>query len=192
VFIEVLLLSGLVASAAGIAYLHHHSTQEKKASQKRRQEEEAQFRVSLMHELRKPRSGRFRLSEFSAKCNIPGDVAHRVAEDIYSALYGKVIADLVVTEKERDKLDWLSGALELNSERKGLIEIKVKEEQYKRAVDGVLADGHVTLEEAASLDQIRRAMGISKKEAFQLTTDTSQSAYLATFRRIVRDGVITT
>jgi hypothetical protein len=191
-FIELLLLSGLGASAAGMAYLHHHSIEERKADEKRRRQEEAQFRVSLLQELRKPRSGGFRLSEFSERCSIPGDVADRVAEDIYSAFYGKVIADLVVTEKEREKLDSLSGALEIDHARKGLIENKVREEQYKQAVNGVLADGQVTPEEAATLEQIRRAMGISKKEAFQLTTDTSESAYLATFRRIVRDGVITT
>jgi HNH endonuclease len=189
--IEVLLLSGLGASAAGVVYLHHHSTEEKKAKQKKQREEEAQFRRSLLHELRKPQSGSLSLSEFSARCDIPRDVAARIAEDIYGALYSKIAADLVVTEKEREKLDWLSGALELDNTRKGMIETRVKEAKYEQAVNSVLADGEVTLEEAAGLEQIRRKLGISREEAFQLTNVTSRSAYLATFRRIVRDGVIT-
>ena len=54
------------------------------------------------------------------RCNIPDNVARRVAEDIYGA-YGKVIGDLVVTEKERERLDWLSGALRLDGVDLGLI-----------------------------------------------------------------------
>ncbi len=162
-FVELFLISALGASAAGIAYLHHHSAEEKKADQKRRLEEEAQFRASLLNELRKPRSAKFRLSEFSAKCNIPGDVAQRVAEDIYSAFYGKVIEDLVVTDKEREKLGWISDALELENARLGLIESRVKAGHYKQAVNGVLADGEVTIDEVASLEEIRRAGYIEKR-----------------------------
>jgi hypothetical protein len=55
----------------------------------------------------------------------------------------------------------------------------------------VLADGEITPDEAAQLEQIRRRMGISKEEAFQITSETSRSVYLATFCRIVQDGQIT-
>jgi HNH endonuclease len=190
-FVELLLVSALGASAAGIAYLRHHSIKEKKANEKRRQEEEAQFRLSLLHEVGRPRFKTFRLSEFSAKCEIPKDVADRVAEEIYSSLYRSVIADCVVSAKEREKLDWLAGGLEIDAARIGRIEKRVKEGKYEQAVNGVLADGQITPEEAAQLEQTRRLIGISKAEAFQLTKDASESAYRATFRRLVHDGVIT-
>ena len=103
-FIELLLVSSVGACFGGIAYLRHYSVQEKKADAKKRQEQEAQFRVSLLHELRKSRSTEFRLSSFAAKCELPKGVADRVADEIYSALYRRVIADGIVNEKERSEL----------------------------------------------------------------------------------------
>ena len=190
-FVELLLLSAVGASAAGIAYLHHHSIEERKAQEKSRQEQEQQFRLALLHELRKPRSNEFRLSLFSAKCEIPKDMADRVAEEIFSALYQKLIADGVVDAKEQDELEWLATVLELDAARIRDIGTRVKEQKYKQAVDGVLADGKITAEEAEQLERIRNQMGVSKRAAFQLTKESTQSAYLATFRQIIRDGTVT-
>ena len=49
--VELILLSGLGASAAGIAYLHHHSHSRKEGRPKRRDEEEARFQTSLLNKL---------------------------------------------------------------------------------------------------------------------------------------------
>ena len=136
-------------------------------------------------------STEFRLSSFAAKCEIPKGVADRVADEIYSALYRRVIADGIVNEKERSELAWLSSALELDADRISVIEKRCREQKYDRAVETVLADGTVTPEEADELEKIRRQMGLSKSVAFQLTKENAQSAYLATFRQVVRDGTVT-
>jgi uncharacterized tellurite resistance protein B-like protein len=187
---ELLLASSLGASAAGIGYLYHYSAQEKKAREARRREEESAFRTALLHELGKKRSS-FRLSEFTAKSEVPEDFANRVAEEIYAGLYRKVVADGVITPEEQTKVSRLAQALELETEQIRRIEQRAKEEAYAQAVDGVLADGTITGAEAASLELLRRGFGISKHEAFRLTGEVSRTSYLATFRRIVRDGVVT-
>ena len=191
-FVELLLVSALGASAAGIAYLRHHAIEERKGQEKKRQEQESQFCLALLHELRRPRPNGFRLSVFSAKCEISKEMADRVAEDIYSALFRKVIADGIVNPKEQVELQWLSSALELDSAQLVAIERRVKEQKYVQAVSGVLADGMITPEEAEQLERIRRQIGgLSNRAAFRLTEDISRSAYLATFRQIVHDGVVT-
>ncbi len=189
--IELLLVSSLGAIVAGTVYVRHLLIQEKKADASRRREEEAQFRVALLHELRRSKSSAFRLSEFRAKCEIPKDAADRIGEEIYGALYAKFLVDGITTAKDRKQLDSLSQALEIDTARMCVIEKRVREARYEQAVSGALADGEITPEEAAQLEQIRRQMGISKEDAFQLTKDTSRSAYLTTFRRIVEDGIIT-
>ena len=189
--VELLLLSGLGASAAGMAYLYHYNLTENKAREKRLQEEETQFRSAVLQELRQPKSNGFRLSEFSARCEIPTEVADRVADHIYSRVYRKLIALGAIDAKKRDKLFGLSQALELDASRLGLIEQRAKQAAYGEAVDGVLADGDITGDEAVGLEQLRRRLGISNEEAFSLTNDVSQAAYLVTFRRIIRDRMIT-
>jgi hypothetical protein len=189
--VELLLLSGLAASAAGIAYLSHYNLKETKAREKRLQKEEAQFRAAVLQELRSPKSRAFRISEFSAKCEMPQDVAVRVADEIYGSLFQKVIADGTIDARKREKLSWICEALEIDAGRTGLIEMRAKQAAYERAVDGVLADGEITGEEAASLELLRQRLGISDLEATKLTADVSRSAYLTTFRRIIRDRRIT-
>lgn len=188
---ELFLLSTLGAGAAGLGYLFHHNEKEKKAREVKRKEEESQFRVALLHELRKPGSTAFRLSEFGARCGMLRTLADQVAEEIYGKFYRKVVADGVITAEEQAQMSWLSAALELDAARLGQIEQRVKATTYRETVEGVLADGEITREEAAALDQLRRGLGISKQEAFRLTDDVSRSAYLATFRRVVRDGIVT-
>jgi tellurite resistance protein len=190
-FVELLLVTAVGASAAGIAYLNHYSTQERKALEKKRQEDERQFRLSLLRELRRPRSKDFRLSDFRTKCEVSKELAERTADEIYSEFCRKVVADGIVNSKEQAELEWLTVALELDAVRVQTIVKRVKEEKYKQAVDDVLADGTITPEEAAHLECIRRQMGVSTSLAFQLTQDRSRSAYLMTFRQIVRDGVVT-
>jgi hypothetical protein len=178
--IELFLFSSVGAILVGTAYVRHLLIQEKKASERKRQEGEAQFRLLLQHELRSPSSGTFRLSEFSAKCAIPKNVADRVADDIYCASYHKVLVSGITAAKDRKRLDSLAQVLEIDTARMCLIEKRAREAKYEQAVSGVLADGEITSEEAAHLEQIRRQMGISKEDAFQLTKDASRSAYLTT------------
>ncbi len=179
------------AGAAGIGYLIHYNAQEHRAREALRREEEARFRTALLHELGKRRGSSFRLSEFIAKCEVPDDLARRVAEDVYACYYRKVIADGVIAQEEQTRIGLLTRALEIDQEQVRRIEQYAKEQTYSQAVDGVLADGAVTDDEARSLESLRRGLGISKQDAFRLTGDVSRSSYLATFRRIVRDGVVT-
>jgi hypothetical protein len=188
---ELLLISSSAACTAGFGYLFHYNMQEKKAREAKRREEEARFRSALLHELGKKRPSSFRLSEFVTKCEVPGDLAARVAEDDYARFYRKVVADGVITPEEQKKVTWLTQALELDSGQVHQIEQRAKEATYAQAVSGVLADGTVTGEEAANIEFLRRRLGISNHEAYQLTGELSRSSYLSTFRRIVRDGVIT-
>lgn len=178
------------AGAAGIGYLIHYNAQEHRAREAQRREEESRFRSALLHELGRRRGSSFRLSEFIAKCEVPDDLARRVAEDVYACYYRKVIADGVIAQEEQTRIGLLTRALEIDQEQVRRIEQHAREQTYSQAVDGVLADGAVTDEEARSLESLRRGLGISKQDAFRLTGDVSRSSYLATFRRIVRDGVV--
>jgi tellurite resistance protein len=189
--IELIMVSGLGACAAGIAYLLQHSAYEKKAEREQRDKEEAQFRLSLLQEIRNPNAGEFRISDFAAKCGMAKSVVDRVAENVYGTLFGKAIADGSISNREREKLRWLSRALELSPDQIAIIESRRKEEKYQSAISAVLADGEITSEEVTDLERIRKRMGISNEQAFRITGDTARSAYLTTFRRIARDGVIT-
>ncbi|MHB1556447.1 MAG: HNH endonuclease [Isosphaeraceae bacterium] len=177
--------------AVGIGYLIHYNAQEHRARETQRREEESRFRAALLHELGRRQGSSFRLSEFIAKCEVPDDLARRVAEDVYACYYRKVIVDGVIAREEQTRIGLLTRALEIDQEQVRRIEQHAREQTYSQAVDGVLADGAVTDEEARSLETLRRGLGISKQDAFRLTGDVSRSSYLATFRRIVRDGVVT-
>lgn len=181
----------LGASAAGIGYLIHYNAQENRAREAKRREEESRFRAALLHELGKRRGTSFKLSEFSAKCEVSNDLAGRVAEDIYASYYRKVIADGMIAPEEQVRIRLLTQALEIDPEQISRIEQYAREQAYTQAVDGVLADGAITDEEARGLESLRRGLGITKQDAFRLTGEVSQSSYLATFRRIVRDRVVT-
>lgn len=186
-----ILLFTMGASAAGIGYLLHYNAQEKRAREAKQREDESRFRAALVRELGNRRGSSFRLSEFSARCEVPGDLARRVAEDIYAAYYRKVVAQGVIAPEEQTRTGLLVQALEIGPEQARLIEQHAREQTYTQAVDNVLADGSVTEEEARSLESLRRGLGISKQDAFRLTGEVSQSSYLAAFRRIVRDRVVT-
>ncbi len=179
------------AGAAGIGYLVYYNAQENKAREAKRREEETQFRALLLHELGKKQRTSFRLSEFSAKCEVPDEIARRVAEDIYASYYRKLIADGTIAPEEQKRITLLTQALEIDPEQVRRIEQHARKQAYSQAVDGVLADGRVTDEEARSLESLRRGLGISSHDANLWTGEVSRSSYLATFRRIVRDGVVT-
>ena len=189
--IVAMILLCLGASAAGVGYLLYYNTQEKRTHEAQRREEESRFRAALLEELGKKQRSTFRLSEFSAKCEVPDDVARRVAEDIYASYYRHIVVDGTIKPEEQARVTLLTRALEIDPEQVRRIEHRAREQVYTRAVDGVLADGIVTEEEARDLELLRRGLGISKHDAFRLTGEVSRSSYLATFRRIVRDGVVT-
>ena len=186
-----ILIFTIGAGAAGIGYLVYYNAQENKSREAKSREEETQFRALLLHELGKRQRTSFRLSEFSAKCEVPDELARRVAEDIYASYYRKVIADGTIAPEEQKRITLLTQALEIDPEQVRRIEQHARENAYSQAVDGVLADGTVTDEEVRSLESFRRGLGISRQNAFRLTGEVSRSSYLATFRRIVRDGVVT-
>ena len=186
-----ILIFTIGAGAAGIGYLVYYNAQENKSREAKSREEETQFRALLLHELGKRQRTSFRLSEFSAKCEVPDELARRVAEDIYASYYRKVIADGTIAPEEQKRITLLTQALEIDPEQVRRIEQHAREQAYSQAVDGVLADGRVTDEEARSLESLRSGLGISSHDAHRWTGEVSRSSYLATFRRIVRDGVVT-
>src|SRR5262249_39279885 len=138
---EVLLGSVLLVAAGGTWYLFREHIRTRKAAEVERAARIAQFRESLLRKIRGKKLSEFDFSDYVALCEIPRAEADRTDDDIYRALVSNVIADGVVTDNERRKLNGLARMLEIDSDRTDRIENDAKVDHYRGAVAKSLADG---------------------------------------------------
>ena len=191
---ELLLLSVFAGAAGTAVYLYREHV----SSQRGREEEErsrlrkleAEFRSALLQEIKSQR-GQIDFTEYVERCEIPTEIADRVAQDLYLALCKKVVSDGVITETERAQLADLRPALGLSLDMALRIEGEAKANHYKTAVASALSDGQIGEKEANELYRLRRSIGLADSAAFQATESAAKDAYLALFRQVARDGVIT-
>jgi hypothetical protein len=199
--LELSLGSVLIVCGCGIGYLvevhrRHQEEQRKEAeaeeAAKAAQAERrmAQFRSRLVNELRTRSMSEFSLGDLYARSGIPRPEADRVADEVYSALCRKVVADGVITPDEQGKLDKLSRALEMSWDRAHRIEDEAKGEVYRGAVASALADSVVTSSEAADLEALRRSLGIDASSGLEMAGSAPLDHYLNALRVIAKSGAL--
>jgi hypothetical protein len=142
-----------------------------RARRVRREEEEAErakeserFRRILVRELQ---TRKIRDFDFSALVEEQGTrrfEADTAAAAVFRHFSNQVVADGVITDEERARMDRLARMLEIDPARVAVIEAAAKAERFRSAVDEVLADGVVTEEESRWLESLRISLGVDRAD----------------------------
>jgi hypothetical protein len=144
--------------AGGLAFEHLRD------ARARRDKESAarvsRFRSLLMNELRSRPAKGFDFAAFVGDSGLPRAEADRVADEVFRRVADRVVADGLITDAERKKLDRLAKTLGMGAARAGRLEDEVKSGRYRQAVTEALADGTVTEEEARALNALRTNLGV--------------------------------
>ncbi len=122
------------------------------------------FASVLAEALRTRPASHFRLDRIAAEHGVGDGVCIRAAERLYRRFAGVIVADGVITEDERRRIDRLSSLLGVLPVRASAIESEAKAERYRAAVADVLADGVVTDDEAEMLRGLRDTLGVPEEE----------------------------
>lgn len=118
----------------------------------------SRFRAVLANELRIQPLGVVKFSELVSESEVAREDADRIADELFGKVIGKFLADAILTDRERAKLEAL--ALEINPARAKRLEAEAKSERYRKAVSDALADGTVTAAEAHMLNELKARLGI--------------------------------
>jgi hypothetical protein len=188
---ELLLGSVLTLAAGGSSYLVLVQRKERRAAEEERKATRERFRESLIRRIRTTKVSEIRFSEFVEQCGISRRDADAEADHVYRELCRKVMADGIITDDERKKLDLLARAIEIDPDRADRMELEIKGGVYREAVAGILSDGVISYAEAGELDSLRRSLGIDAGHGLSVTEDLSRDAYLAQLQRVVSRGSVT-
>lgn len=125
---ELLLASVFMVAGGTASYLVYDHIRSKRQAEERRAAERLLLRDSLVRELRLRKPAGFRFEDFVAECGVDRADADAAADEVYLGLCRKVVADGVVTDEERRKLDVLARALAIDPGRAAGIESRAKDE----------------------------------------------------------------
>jgi tellurite resistance protein len=161
----------LTASGGGFGYLVYDSLRSKEnakidAENAAKWDRIKQFRCSLVRELRQVSDEAFDYSRFVALSEVSREEADLAADNVYLSLSRKVLADGIITARERSRLELLARSLEIDLERSERIEAKAKTEAYRDALAEAMADGVITEEEDRDLERLRHQLGLGHLEGF--------------------------
>jgi hypothetical protein len=101
-----------------------------------------------------------KFSDLVAESDIAREDADRIADELCGNVIGKFLADAILTDRKRAKLDALARAVEIDSSRAKRLEEEAKSERYRKAVSDALADGTVTVAEANMLNELKSRLGV--------------------------------
>ena len=155
------LSASFVLAGGGIGrLLYEFLRQSRDARREKASASRSRFRAVLANELRTQALEVVKFSELVAESDVPREDADRIADELFSKVIGKFLADGILSNQERAKLDALAHALEINQARVKQLQVKAKLERYQNAVSDALADGTVSAAEANMLNELKARLGV--------------------------------
>jgi hypothetical protein len=121
----------------------------------------SRFRAVLTNELRTQALGDVKFAELVASSGVVRRDADKIADDLFKKVIDKFLADDILSDRERSKLEALARALDIDPVRGRRLEQEAKSERYRKAVSDALADGTVTAEEARTLNDLQARLGVA-------------------------------
>ena len=140
----------------------------------------SRFRAVLANELRIQPLEVVKFLELVSESEVAREDADRIADELFGKVIGKFLADAILTDRERAKLEALAHTLEINPARAKRLEAEAKSEHYRKAVSDALADGTVTAAEAHMLNELKAQ---ARYRGFYLDTRRSCSSGMMLARR---------
>ena len=134
--------------------------QSREARREKASASRSRFRAVLANELRTQPLDVVKFPELVSESDVAREDADRIADELFGKVIGKFLADAILTDRERAKLEALAHALEINPARAKRLEAEAKSERYRKAVSDALADGTVTAAEAHMLNELKARLGI--------------------------------
>ena len=98
--------------------------------------------------------------ELASESDVAREDADRIADELFGKVIGKFLADAILTDRERAKLDALLMLSRLTQLVLSGLRQRPSPERYRKAVSDALADGTVTAVEAHMLNELKARLGI--------------------------------
>ena len=157
------LMSG--CGGAGGYFLHAHLKGRKDAQiEGLRTANVKRLREVLVNDLRRGALEEIDFEHQVSRFAVSRAEANGLADTLFLALARKVLADGVVTARERYHLSRVAKALRIDIERAGRLEDVARYQRYEQAEEEARADGVITADESAMLDELRTRLGLHPGE----------------------------
>jgi uncharacterized tellurite resistance protein B-like protein len=127
------------------------------------------------------------VARMAASYEVPASVADAAVRELFSDVCGRVAADGVVTDKERDMLRQFARLLQVSEMEAAALLARACSKRYQAAFQEAIRDGRITEEEMAQLRRIQADLKLARGQADPSMRETGRAALAAALEHALAD-----